>query len=184
MANVDVRGWMRKAEQGYVNLNQADLEVQGYIPKNSWAKGVNGTLYQKREDGGYTKYLNATEEDLDINGPITNLPQSYEQGIMSKVDDTVDFTQQILQDQNSINMATGSLNPGTNMQDKMQVENPLKTSNYDLQTPFDKNKQSSKKNAQLFRTPQQPSQQVDKGILPTAKRTIQSGIESFRNLFK
>jgi len=178
MANVQSQGVIKRAESGYVNMSQPDLRIQDYLPNNSWAKGNNGTLYKKREDGGYTKYLNATPESLNIDGPILNMPEGFERSLMNKVDETIDPTIPIAPEQN-MGMEPVMETPG--MQDQiMQGQTPTKM-NYGLDNPF--NQPKSEPKSQAFRTPQQPSAKVDSGAFSTAKRTVQSGIDSVKRLF-
>jgi len=175
MANVQEKGVIRRAQSGYVNMSQPDLRIQDYLPSNAWAKGNNGTLYKKREDGGYTKYLNATPESLNIQDAILSMPEGFERSLMDKVDETIDVTAPITPDQ-GMSMAP-SIDNGVPMQDQiMQGKVPTKM-NYDLPNPFNKPK------TQAFRTPQQPSAKVDSGAFATAKRTVQSGIDSVKRLF-
>jgi hypothetical protein len=177
MANVQEKGVIRRAQSGYVNMSQPDLRIQDYLPNNSWAKGNSGTIYKKREDGGYTKYLNATPESLNIQDSILNMPEGFERSLMNKVDETVDVTAPIAPDQ-GMGIAP-SIDNGAPMQDQiMQGQVPTKM-NYGLDNPFNKPKQKS----QAFRTPQQPSAKVDGGAMATAKRTIQSGVDSIKRFF-
>jgi hypothetical protein len=170
---------MRKGKEGYVNLTPEQVTVQSYIPKNSWARGINGTLYKRREDGGYTKYLNATPEDLNIEGSIFNLPEPIESTLMGNADETIDYSAPMQPDQ-GMNMTPATdlgMSIAPELQNRQTAPQPIKM-NYGLENPFQKSEKP-----QAYRTPQQPSQQVSKGILPTAKRTIQSGINSIKSLF-
>lgn len=90
----------KRGEQGFLNVPGVSLKVQSYIPKNSWAQGLNGTWYKRRDDGGYTKYLNFTpdEEPKDY----LRVPSSIEQMILGNVNETVDTTQSIMPDDNFV----------------------------------------------------------------------------------
>lgn len=183
------------AENDYVNMSSEDIPVQSYLPKNSWAKGVSGTMYKRREDGGYTKYINATPENLNITDNIFNLPSTIEETLMNKADETIDVTAPMSPDQ-GMNMS-----PMTDMETQQQA--PIKM-NYGLDNPFNPSgnqtskqlPQSSMSNptpsaldmprankSQAFRTPQQPSTAAASGPLANAKRTLQSGISAVKNLF-
>lgn len=173
------RGLFTRAKAGYVNMPGESLSVQSYLPNNSWAKGVNGTIYKRDESGKYVKYLNANETDLGIEGPVLNMPEAFEQSLMRNVTETIDYSAPVAPDQ-GMNM-TPATDLGMSMAPELQgpaaPAEPIKM-NYGLENPF---QPSTKK--QTYRTPKQPSQQVDKGAIPTAKRTIMSGIESVRRLF-
>ncbi len=184
MANVQEKGVIRRAQSGYINMSQPDIRIQDYLPNNSWAKGNNGTLYKKREDGGYTKYLNATPESLNIQDSILNMPEGFERSLMDKVDETIDVTAPITPDEG---MAVApSIDNGVPMQDQIiQGQVPTKM-NYGLPNPFNQPSQqptTTQNKSQAFRTPQQPSARVDSGVLATAKRTIQSGVDSVKRFF-
>jgi len=90
----------KRGEQGYLNLPGEVLQTQSYIPRNTWARGVDGTLYQRMESGGYKKYINATPEDLNIDpARILSIPNQYENGIMRNVTETIDGAEAIRPDQ-------------------------------------------------------------------------------------
>jgi len=180
VADVETKkGGLTTGKDGYVNLTTEQVAVQSYLPKNSWAKGINGTLYKRREDGGYTKYLNATPEDLNIEGSIFNLPEPIESTLMSKADETIDYSAPVTPDQ-GMNMTPTTdlgMSIAPELQNRQAAPQPIKM-NYGLENPFQKSEKP-----QAYRTPQQPSQQVSKGIMPTAKRTFQSGVDAVKSLF-
>ena len=169
------RGEFTRAQAGYVNLPGNSIPIQSYIPRNSWAKGINGTLYKRGEDGKYTKYLNATEDNLQIDGPVLNIPEVFEQSLMKNVGETVDYSSPITPNQGSEAPVPLPDNPPI-------PSAPIKM-NYGLDNPFSAPDQKTSR-SQILRTPKQPSEQAPTGPLQTAKRTIQSGIESVKNLFK
>ena len=82
------------------NIPSETLQTQSYIPRNSWAKGVDGSVYKRLESGGYQKYLNARPEDIDGYDPARalNIPRQYEQGISRNVTETIDASETIAPD--------------------------------------------------------------------------------------
>ena len=189
------RGIATRAQAGYVNIPGATVQVQSYLPNDSWAKGVNGTIYHRDDTGNYKKYINATEDSLQISGPMLNIPEAFEKSLMRNVQETIDVTAPITPDQ-GMNMS-----PMTDTGAQQQA--PIKM-NYGLDNPFNPSgnqpsqplPQSSISNptpsaldmprankSQAFRTPQQPSTAAASGPLATAKRTIQSGIGAVKSLF-
>lgn len=176
------RGLFTKAKAGYINFSGQNIPIQSYLPNDSWAKGVNGTLYHRRPDGGYTKYLNASEDQLPINGPVLSMPDGFEKSLMRGVDETVDASAPIVPDQGM----SGAANTDylASPQSGAPAPEPIKM-NYGLPNPFNPEQpaQSSPKKSQAYRTPQQPSAKVDNSVMATAKRTIQSGVQAVKNLF-
>lgn len=173
------RGLFTKAPAGYVSMSGDSIPVQSYLPNNSWAKGSGGTIYHRREDGGYTKYVNAKEDQLPIDGPVLNMPDAFEQSLMRNVSETIDPTAPIVPDQGNNLPPAGSIPAPA-----APTGAPTKL-NYGLDNPFNKPEPSSSaKGGQAFRTPQKPSTAVASGFIPTAQRTIQSGIDAVKNLFK
>ena len=186
----------RRATAGYVNIPGATIQVQSYLPNDSWAKGVNGTIYHRDSTGTYKKYINATDENLPMSGPILNIPESFEKSLMRNVQETIDVTAPISPDQ-GMNMS-----PATDMGGPQS--SPIKM-NYGLENPYNPTAaeqsaplpQSSMSNptpsastfnkpankSQAFRTPQQPSKAAASGPLASAQRTIQSGISAVKGLF-
>ena len=178
------RGIMRRAQAGYVNFSGQNLSVQDYVQKNSWAKGVNGSLYKRTENGDYQKYLNAKPEDLNIDGPIINLPESYEKTLMQNVSETIDFSQPISPDQGQMGMSPnldslGNQNiEGTNTKPQQSLESPYP--NVQGAYPMQKQQSSS---TQIRRTAQSPTERASTGVMDTARRTVQSGANYLKSLF-
>lgn len=190
------RGIATRAAAGYVNIPGATIQIQSYLPNNSWAKGVNGTLYHRDETGNYKKYINATEENMPIDGPILSIPESFEKSLMRNVRETIDITAPITPDQGM------SMSPATSMGGPQT--SPIKM-NYGLENPFNPAAasqsaplpQSSMSNptpsaeefnkpagkSQAFRTPKQPSSKKSSSPMATAQRTIQSGISAVKSFF-
>lgn len=79
----------KRGQPGYLNMGSDQIQTQSYVPRDSWAKGIDGTLYYRRPDGGYSKYLNFTPPDINPKDVLT-LPKVLEQSISRRVDQTVD----------------------------------------------------------------------------------------------
>lgn len=186
----DVTGTnFKKAPAGYVNMSADTVRVQSYLPANSWAKGTNGTIYKRREDGGYTKYINADETKLGITEPVLNLPDAFEQSLMRGVSETIDASAPITPDQGMMQT------PNTNMNQPITPGVAPTSMNFGLDNPFNPGQQKStmsnptpsatvnQPTTQAYRTPQKPSEASSSSPIQNAKRTIQSGVQAFKNLF-
>lgn len=77
----------KRGSQGFINFDSTNLMTQSYIPRDSWAKTADGTLYKRRGDGGYSKYVNYEPDDVDPTS-IPTFPSSMFRQI--NVDETVD----------------------------------------------------------------------------------------------
>lgn len=74
-----------------VDIDTTKISSQNGIPNGGYLQGSKGFIYQKNDDGSYKKYVNATPEQLNIQpGQIVKMPQSFEQGILGNVSETVD----------------------------------------------------------------------------------------------
>lgn len=190
------RGIATRASAGYVNIPGATIQIQSYLPNNSWAKGVNGTIYNRDSSGNYKKYINATEDKLSIDGPILNIPESFEKSLMRNVTETVDVSAPITPDQgmnmspstdfgtpqsSPIKMNYGLENPFNHSADSQNK--PLPQSSMSNPTPSASLPSQSTGKSQAFRTPQQPSKTPASGVMATAQRTIQSGVNAVKGLF-
>lgn len=82
-------GVVTRGTSGFRNFEPQELMTQSYIPRNSWAKSSDGTLYKRREDGGYSKYLNYTPTEIDPKS-IFKIPKSLEASIRPYVSETID----------------------------------------------------------------------------------------------
>jgi len=183
--NVGGRGVIRRAESGFVNFSGQNLSVQDYVPKNSWAKGVNGSLYKRTENGDYQKYLNANPEDLDVNGPIINLPESYERTLMQNVSETIDFSQPMTPDQGQMGVSSGLDGlggqdvGGINTQQSQRLDSPYPN----VQGPYPMQQQQQSSSTQIRRTAQSPTERASTSVMDTARRTVQSGANYLKSLF-
>jgi len=85
-------------EEGVMDVKNP-LIVQSHIPPNSYRKGQNGSIYHRRKDGGYTKYINTTEDILGMKpGEIPEIPSMIEKSIGRYVDDVVPGSERIASD--------------------------------------------------------------------------------------
>ena len=165
---------------GYINLSSNDVHVQSYMPRNSFAKGVEGTIYKRRGDGRYTKYLNVNQSLPDIPEDMITLPKFYEQSIGNNVDETIDFSEPITPDQGT-NMAPADQNNDLNQ----NIFGGGGLTPYSQQNPFPSQRMSTPpaQSPQTRRTPQQPTKNASEGIASTMQRTIRSGADYLKNLF-
>lgn len=164
---------------GYINIPSEDVSVQSYIPRNSWAKGIDGTtVYKRRKDGKYSRYLNLQSQENMLDGmphpdQMITIPQSYEKSINDDVTETIDPTEQIQPDQGTMN----PLPEGQDLFDRSGGNMFLPKQSQQLQ-------ESKQTTAPIRRTPQEPTQKASEGVGSTIQRTIKSGVESFKNLFR
>lgn len=189
------RGIATRAAAGYVNIPGATITIQSYLPNNSWAKGVNGTLYHRDETGNYKKYINATEENMQIDGPILSIPEAFEQSLMRNVRETIDITAPITPDQGMSMAPTTTMGGPQTAPVNMNygLENPYAPSGAGKSAPLPQSSMSNPtpsaldmprtSRSQAFRTPQQPSSASPSSPIANAQRTIQSGIKAVKNLF-
>jgi hypothetical protein len=178
VANVQQRGPLTVGESGYINIPNSEVKVQSYIPNNSWAKGVGGTIYKRRADGGYSRYLNVSQPlpDMPALDAMITLPTSYEQSLMSSADETIDVTAPIRPDQGMDIAAPTTVNPyeqpqGYYGQPAAQPEQGMS---------IDKTK-SARTGA--TKTAKQPKQNNPATFGSTIQRTIKSGADYVKNLF-
>jgi len=76
---------------GKVEIATPTLRAQNEVRRGGWAEGQSGVLYQKGEDGNYTKYINQTKEQLGLkDGDLMKLGTSTEQSILPYATKTVD----------------------------------------------------------------------------------------------
>jgi hypothetical protein len=85
------KGGFTIAQSGYKDVDLTQVKPQQGIPEGGWVQGDKGSLYQRKSDGTYSKYINYNKEDLGIEDyQLTRMPQSFMQGIASSVDTTDD----------------------------------------------------------------------------------------------
>ena len=153
-----------RAISQFSQVESNQVPIQQYVPLDGWAEGANGTVYNRRKDGGYTKYLNvnASIDGMPSNGVI-KLPSLYERSIMGNADETVDFAERIMPDQGEVMtpMPEGAPLPGAGPQSIQPAAGPQSIE------------------PKIART-KAPVDRAPKGILATAKRTIQSAREALR----
>lgn len=165
VADVRQLGPFEIGKAGYVNMDEKTLRVQSYLPRDSWAKGLSGSLYKRRPDGGYTKYININQSIADMPRNVEDVmkihPNIEEQIMRSGVDETIDFAEPMEPEEEM---------PFAPME-TMQFQQPT------AMTPAEK----PAARARTTKTPQQPREQVSSGILETAKRTFQGGVDYLKS---
>lgn len=81
------------SESGNTNVDLAQVRTQGALRPGQWAEGSKGFLYQAQPDGSYKKYVGTDKAKLNISdNDIIKIPKNLEDGIISKVSQTVDGT--------------------------------------------------------------------------------------------
>jgi len=190
VANVTQRGPISIGEAGYVNIPGDSVKIQSYIPYDSWAKGVGGTVYKRRNDGGYTRYININQSLPDMPNPdeMLTLPQSFEQKIMRNADETIDVSAPIEpdaglnytpMDQNVFNQNIFGGQQFPQSMAQPAAGEPALPMSMAPQTPVQGNQST-----QARRTPQQPTQQASTSFGSTISRTVRSGVDYLKNLFR
>lgn len=88
-------GVFTTAVAGYTDMDTANTRTQATIRTGGYAEGSNGFIYKKNEDGSYTKFVNATPDNLKITAnDIIKLPKSIEQSVTGNVTQTIDASMQ------------------------------------------------------------------------------------------
>lgn len=168
------RGGMRTAPGGDISILSSNLRIQQQPAVNYWARGMNGSLYQRTGDDQYIKHINANERDLKIEGEIMDSYDSLEQHFMKYSTETIDHME-----------LREPMNPEEEMQ--FTPENAVETQSRGLQgmLPLQRRSSAGKPvaRARTTRTPQQPKEQASPGIMETAKRTFQGGVDYFKSKF-
>lgn len=89
-------------------IDPTQVRVQGAVPTGSWAKGIDGTLYERLDNGSYKKYVNVDQEKLGIpDNKVIRVPRSFEQSINQNATQTFDGSGQTIMPQGF----TGPLSP-------------------------------------------------------------------------
>ena len=82
-------GTFKRGQPGFLNFTPDQIQTQSYVPRGAWFKSSDGTLYQRRQDGGYSKYLNFQPDGVDMKSILT-IPKSVERSILPFVDQSID----------------------------------------------------------------------------------------------
>ena len=147
------------------------LQTQRIIPKNSWAKGMDGTtMYFRDEDGTFQKHLNMnySPAGADPNILYTMSPEE-EMLALRKSDKTIDHSEPIKPEE-GVNLSMpetmfqqpANMTPASPMSQRMPTEAPIPTA-----------ARTSK-----------PKEQAPQGILQNAQKTFQGGVDYLKNIFK
>jgi len=182
VANVSQQGPFTVGESGYLAIPGKSVGIQGYIPPNSWAKGVGGTVYNRRDDGGYTKYININQSmpDMPPTDSMLTIPDKFEQNLMSNVDETIDPSVQIAPN-DGLNYTP--MDPAAMEGSGVQVpagQSELVPPSAPMSTEAPAQGQGG---PTTRRTPQQPKNRASNSVGSTIQRTIQSGANAFKSLF-
>jgi len=186
-------------ETGYDVIDPGALQVQTYIPRGGYGRSIDGTLYQRKDDGSFAKYINLmSTEKFDV-GSIINIPREFEQNyIIPTCKETVDFSEQMRpasQDAASIGPVGGQftnegLFGGSDVMSKLNTPAGQKMSSLDNPTPSATKQGNSSPFAGgggsspfAQKTSKQPQQQASSDFMSTAKRTISSSIDYVKSLF-
>ena len=150
------------------------IQMQRTIPKNSWAKGLDGTMYYRKQDGNFEKHINKSfsPEGVDYSTMYTILPQE-ERLIWKKTDKTIDH---------SLGIEPEEEMPMTTMETLQKGPLQVKQKQQGMSTAKPVTMSTAKPVAR--RTPQQPKEQASPGIVETAKRTFQGGVDYLKSKFR
>ena len=165
VADVPQDGMLKIGEGGYISMQPQDIPTQSYLPRNSWAKGINGTLYKRGADGGYTRYLNVNQSMYDMPplDQMVTIPKKMERSLMGSYGrETFDAAEPIKPDKGMSFISPESVGLGTGGA-PMSME-------------------PQKNNISLERT-KAPAEKASSGIMETAGRTIKSGIDYLKSVF-
>lgn len=159
---------------GWRNMQGLNLRIQTGMPRDSWSQGENGVIYYRHGDKdkeGYTQYKNYTPDQLPITGHLAPMPRSYEQAILPHVIDTDDrCLNQITPDQ-----GLQELGPELpQAQYPGQPPSPFLRPQEEPVTPA---------TARPTARTKSPVERAGAGLLPTAQRTIRSGVDYVKSLF-
>ena len=185
VANSKSAGGRLIGESGYVNLQGQSLQVQGYIPTNSWAKGVDGSVYKRREDGGYSKYININRSmpNMPDQDRMITLPDYYEKAIMSKSDDTIDMSAPIAPDE-GLNQAP----LGPQLQERVPEAAPQalpQTQSLGDMSVIQRNVPTTPEPGvpTLKKTPKKPDEESPVAAGNVIQKTVRSGVDYLKRIF-
>jgi len=177
VAGVEQRGPLDVGQPGFVNMPGETLTVQGHVPRDSWVQGMGNAIYKRREDGNFSKYLNV-QNSSDIDGAperdgMLTLPNSMEQSIVDRVDRTIDFANPISPEQGPQTAPLG---------EPVEIEGPATSAEAPM-TAAPQPRQPARRGG-ATRTKKKPEERASHGVIETAKRTVQSGVEYLQNIFR
>ena len=179
MGNAEQKpGGPRTALGEDISILSSNLMIQQQPDVNYWARGKNGSLYQRTGDDGYIKHVNADEKDLKIEGHIMDSFDSLEQHFMKNSIETIDHAEKIGFEDEEMQMSR-EIDPRT----QGIFGPPLPEARMSFPRPAEGITRAESSAARTRRTPQQPREQVSPGILETAKRTFQGGVDYLKSRF-
>lgn len=163
------------AAPSWLNISGQELSTQSYMPNDSWAKGANGTVYYRRKDGGYTKYLNV-KDGVSMSGipesGFLRLPSAFESSLMQNVDETFDAAMPMTPDEGLLYSPI----PQDMIQPGPQAQSAVGPMSRYAPAPQDNQTQQS-----ISRT-KQPTDRSPLGFYQNAKRTMSSAINKIKSM--
>ena len=147
--------------------------IQNDFPRNSWAKGMSGNIYKREEDGSSKKYINlqSRADYGDIPNPedMRKLSQGEERTLAPHIDEVFDFADSIEPEEEMPMAPMETIGQEVPLGQKMG--------------PLEARRGISRTTATTRRTPQQPKERAPAGIMETAKRTFQGGVDYLKSRF-
>lgn len=105
----------KKGTEGFINYDPTKIATQGAVLRGDWAKTTDGTVYYRREDGGYDKHINAAS-DMPGRPPLDSMltiPSIMRKSLDMYSDNTIDDSAPISPD--GVSGPYGPFNPGSSM---------------------------------------------------------------------
>lgn len=162
---------------GYKEFAPRSVAIQSYVPADSWARDLDGNAYYRRQDGGYTKYVNINQSMEGRPDPkdMLRLPDEMARSLGQVSDETVDESAPFMPDTGS--MAPVDLNPSVGGSEAEQAVPEISAGPMSVAPNM-----STERTSQVRRTSQQPRQQSSQGLASTAQRTLRAGADFLKNV--
>ncbi|MCK4859328.1 MAG: hypothetical protein KAS87_02095 [Candidatus Omnitrophica bacterium] len=190
IADVEKMGPYTVGKHGYVDLssgyygeekeeNYKEVQIQRAIPRDTWAKGLDGIMYHRKKDGNFEKHLNINYSPMGLDpGVMYTISPQEEAMIWRKTDETIDHAD-VMEPEEEMPM-----------EEMQTIKDIFQPKEFEPTTPSEMSMmpQVETQPARLIsttrRTPQQPKEQVSPGIMETAKRTMRGGMEYLKSRFR
>lgn len=165
--------------------NPESVRMQIGIPIGGYAKSLSGSYYKKNGPSDYTKYINFKPEEMGIDeSDIISIPKVIEDSIIPFSKETIDASAKIMPNTMDKNMSIfDASNP-------FNLNNPY-TPSASSQQSYAPQMQSSGQNMSIdksrtgaTKTPQQPTPNAPATFGSTIQRTVKSGVDFVKNLFR
>ncbi len=184
--------YVKFGKGGFTNIEPQGIQIQSYIPRGSWAQGVDGTYYLRGEDGNYKKYLNFVPPVPP--DQVLQIPKSLEQKILQYSKETIDGASSpfvgdkasgFVGPANTLNPIVPMTTPTSTLNIQSAPSNPAEPFN---NTPPAFNLQGNQPGTAVPAVPSvkqssQPVSRSPQGALGYAQQTIQKGVNAVKNLF-